>query len=116
MAHKIDMTTGQAAFVSYQQTAWHGLGEVFQTELTAQQALQAARLNFIVHKSPNIHRLPDGTDIISTESFFTYRDDTMGILGTKLGHNTPLYKTLMPLTLWMIFLHKVMLSLNQQEP
>lgn len=28
MAHKIDMTTGQAAFVSYQQTAWHGLGEV----------------------------------------------------------------------------------------
>ncbi len=91
MAHKIDMTTGQAAFVSYQQTAWHGLGEVFQTELTAQQALQATRLNFIVHKSPNIHRLPDGTDIISTESFFTYRDDTMGILGTKLGAQyTPL--------------------------
>ncbi len=87
MAAIIDESRGKdkAAFVAFQQPAWHGLGKVFTEHLTASQALQEAQLDFTVGKLPNVHRFPDGTEIVSDESFFTFRDDTMRVLGSKLG-------------------------------
>lgn len=85
MAHMIDNSKGFNAFVSFQKSAWHGLGKVFQTELTMEQALTESGQDYHVSKYPNIHRLPDGTDIISNDSFFTMREDTAAVLGSRLG-------------------------------
>lgn len=86
MAHLIDQTRGTAAFVSYRQPAWHGLGQVSQEKITTlEQAFKLGQLDYQVEKMSNIHRLPDGKEIVSQNSFFTYRTDTGGILGDKLG-------------------------------
>lgn len=86
MAHNLDQSrNGKAAFIAYQQPGWHNLGEVFKTELTAGEALERASLDFTVLKLPNVHILPNMTEIISDNSFFTVRTDVNKILGDKLG-------------------------------
>lgn len=86
MAHNLDQSrNGKTAFVAYQAPGWHNLGKVFQTELTASQALTEASLDFTVLKLPNVHILPDFTEIVSENSFFTVRTDVNKILGDKLG-------------------------------
>lgn len=83
MAHNLDFSKGFAAFASRKQTAWHGLGQIVDA-LNCQQALKLGGLDFDVIKAPNIHRI--GTkEVISTNSFFTYRNDTEAVLGDKLG-------------------------------
>lgn len=91
MAHQIDETTGKAAFVSFGAPAWHGLGKTFQEELTSQQALEEGGLNFDVYKLPNVHVLPD-REVISTESFFTFRDDTNAVLGAHVGKDYEVFQ------------------------
>lgn len=86
MAHQLDFSRGTAAFFSYKQPAWHGLGQVPTAPVTTiQEALKLGQLDYTVEKYPNIHRLPTGQDITSESSFFTLRTDTNGILGDKLG-------------------------------
>jgi phage/plasmid-like protein (TIGR03299 family) len=86
MAHEIDTQKGFAGFASLKQPAWHGLGTVVEERMTIADALQFGGLDFEVLKAPNIHRFPDGTERISTESFFTYRTDTNCVLGDKVGN------------------------------
>jgi hypothetical protein len=57
MAQKIDQSKGKSAFISYQAPAWHGLGKVFNQEITIEQTLKESGLDFHVDKLPNIHRL-----------------------------------------------------------
>jgi phage/plasmid-like protein (TIGR03299 family) len=93
MAHEIDKSNGKENFVSYKQKAWHGLGTVLQETLTIEDALKYGGLDFDVHKLPNTHNIPYVTEsglkakmkVESTNSFFTYRDDTLAVLGDKLG-------------------------------
>jgi len=85
MADRLDNSRGKTAFVAYQKPGWHNLGIVVNTELTAIEALQTANLDFNVLKLPNVHILPDMTEIISSNSFFTVRTDVNKILGDKLG-------------------------------
>lgn len=85
MAHKIDETKGKSAFVSYQEPAWHGLGEVMQGAVSVKDALEKGGLDFDVVKLPNIHMLPNEETIISEDSFFTFRTDANKILGSRLG-------------------------------
>lgn len=117
MAHKIDHSKGQAAFISYQKPAWHGLGKVFNQDITIAQALNESGLDFEVLKAPNVHRIdvwngektqgldhtekemPDGSkqylhriETISENSFFTYRTDTNAVLGDKLGKQYTVYQ------------------------
>lgn len=91
MAHKIDESKGKSAFISFQQPAWHGLGKVFNTDLTVENALHDAGLDYHVQKSPNIHRIGD-VDTVSTSSFFTYRTDTKDVLGSRLGPDYTVYQ------------------------
>lgn len=84
MAHKLDNSKGKTAFVSFQQAAWHGLGTVVTSALSAKQALEMGGLDFEVLKSPNVHRI-GAVDLVSETSFFTYRTDTNAILGSRLG-------------------------------
>lgn len=92
MAHRIDHSKGKAAFISYQEPAWHGLGKVFNQEITIAQALTESGLDFKVDKLPNIHRLPSGIDIVSDSSFFTVRTDVNKVLGTRLGPDYTVYQ------------------------
>jgi phage/plasmid-like protein (TIGR03299 family) len=87
MAHNIHYNeqTKKHSFFSRQEKAWHGLGQIVQDYPTSVEALQFAGLDFDVRKAPNTHRLPDGREVISRTSFFTYRTDTGAILGDKLG-------------------------------
>lgn len=93
MAHLIDQTKiEKGAFVAFQQPAWHKLGVTFDRSLTVSDALNEGGLNFEVLKAPNIHRIPFCGDVESTESFFTYRSDTNGILGAKLGKDYTVFQ------------------------
>lgn len=85
MAHQIDLSKGFAAFTGTK-PAWHGLGQIVEA-LTPQEALEKGGLDFIVEKSPNIHSYPNTQfpDVLSKDSFFTWRSDTGAILGDKLG-------------------------------
>jgi phage/plasmid-like protein (TIGR03299 family) len=99
MAHKIDQTTGKAAFISFQSPAWHGLGKTFMDHITVEDALRESGTNFQVVKLPNIHRLPSGIDVVSNDSFFTMRDDTNAVLGSRLGRDYTVYQNTEALSL-----------------
>lgn len=91
MAHKIDHSTGQPAFIAYQAPGWHNLGKTFQQDITVENALYDAKLAFKVSKAANIHRI--GTiETLSTRSFFLYREDTKGILAEHVGKNYTVYQ------------------------
>lgn len=85
MAHLIDNSKGFNAFVSFAAPAWHGLGTVLNNPLSTADALQQGGLDYSVLKLPNIHCLPDGSEIISEDSFFTLRSDVNKVLGSRLG-------------------------------
>lgn len=86
MSHMLDFSKGKAAFASYRQLAWHNYGHIFEEQpQSIHQLAEAAGLDFNVEKLPNVHRLPDGSEVVSDNSFFTYRKDTNTILGDKLG-------------------------------
>jgi phage/plasmid-like protein (TIGR03299 family) len=87
MAHNLNFSerTGQHSFFSVKEKAWHGLGQIIDQYPTSTEALKFAGLDYEVVKRPNIHRLDDGTEMISDNSFYSYRTDTGAILGDKLG-------------------------------
>ncbi len=87
MAHQLNFNdkTGQHSFFSVKEKAWHGLGKIVEDYPTSSEALKFAGLDFTVEKYPNVHRLPDGKEIISKTSFFTTRTDNDAILGDRLG-------------------------------
>ena len=87
MAHQINFNqqTNMHSFFSVKEKAWHGLGKIVSDYPTNAEALRYAGLDFEVEKLPNLHRLPDGSEVVSEKSFFTYRKDTGEILGDKLG-------------------------------
>ena len=87
MAHNLNFNeqTGKHSFFSVKERAWHNLGQIVQDYPTSAEALKFAGLDFDVVKSPNIHRLPDGNEVVSNNSFFTFRSDNGAIPGDKLG-------------------------------
>ena len=64
---------------------WQLLGKNISHCKTTAEAIQEAGLDFSVLKPPNIHPLPSGNNIISDNSFFTFRTDTEAVLGDKVG-------------------------------
>lgn len=93
MAHKLDTTKGSAAFVSFQQAAWHGLGVVMNDAITIEDALHRGGLDFTVVKEPNIHYMNDKF-YTSEDSFFTYRTDAFKVLGSRLGRDYTVYQNI----------------------
>jgi phage/plasmid-like protein (TIGR03299 family) len=85
MAHQInfDEKTGTYSFASYGQTAWHGLGQVVENAMTAEEAIKLANLDYHVAKSPI---LVGDTGLEIPEKFATYRADTKEPLGV-VGKN-----------------------------
>ncbi|WP_419699045.1 DUF932 domain-containing protein [Mucilaginibacter sp. NFX135] len=64
---------------------WQILGKTITQCKTSAEAIQEAGLDFTVWKHPNLHALPSGNNIISDNSYFTFRTDTEAILGDKVG-------------------------------
>jgi phage/plasmid-like protein (TIGR03299 family) len=87
MAHDLNYNeqTGKHSFFSVKEKAWHGLGQIISDYPTSEEAIIHAGLNFEVLKRPNIHPLPSGVNIISDNSYFTFRTDTEAVLGDKVG-------------------------------
>ena len=87
MAHNLfyNEQTGKHSFFSVKEKAWHGLGQIIENYPNSAEALKFAGLDYEVVKRPNIHRLDNGTEIISDNSFYSYRPDTGAVLGDKLG-------------------------------
>jgi phage/plasmid-like protein (TIGR03299 family) len=89
MGHHLNYNeqTGQHAFMSVKEKAWHGLGQIVENYPTSAEAIRYAGLDYQVEKAPNTHVLPSGKTITSDNSFFTYRTDNEAILGDKLGRD-----------------------------
>ncbi|MET4082932.1 phage/plasmid-like protein (TIGR03299 family) [Pedobacter sp. UYP30] len=87
MAHNINFNeqTGKHSFFSTKEKAWHNLGQVVADYPTSAEAIKFAGLDYKVLKLPNRHHFPDGKIDISNASYFTYRTDSLEILGDKLG-------------------------------
>jgi hypothetical protein len=98
MAHNLNYNerTQQHSLMSVKEKAWHGLGQVIDQYPTSAEAIEYAGLNFEVLKRPNIHPLPSGVNIISDNSYFTFRTDTEAVLGDKIGRDYVLISLLHP--------------------
>jgi phage/plasmid-like protein (TIGR03299 family) len=66
---------------------WHLLGQTITPYKSSAEAIEASGLNFEVLKRPNIHPMPSGVNIISENSYYTFRTDTEAILGDKVGRD-----------------------------
>ncbi|GAA2746255.1 DUF932 domain-containing protein [Kitasatospora cinereorecta] len=87
----IDNTTGEAAFYSHRQPAWHGLGTVTEEAKTSEEVLHLAKLDWQVEKRPllSMHKGKIGKKI--PNRFGTFRDDTGDWLGGLVGNTwTPI--------------------------
>lgn len=88
MAHQIEVNGEQAAFVSVRENAWHKLGTVVESELTAAEALEAAYLaNWNVRKEEiylaNGTKVPDRFATVRNNPFTQDQVDVLGVVGTK---------------------------------
>jgi phage/plasmid-like protein (TIGR03299 family) len=64
---------------------WQVIGTTIAKNTTSADAMIQAGLDFEVMKRPNLHALPSGNNIISDNSFYTFRTDNEAILGDKVG-------------------------------
>ncbi len=87
----IDNTTGEAAFYSHRQPAWHGLGTVTEEAKTSEEVLRLAKLDWEVEKLPILpmNRGKLGKKI--PNRFATVRTDTGDWVGGLVGNTwTPI--------------------------
>lgn len=92
MAHNLNYNAkkGTHSFVSNSEKAWHGLGQIVEKAMTAEEAIDLANLDYEVAKT-TIHAKIEGEDggLIYqpfAEKFATYRkdtNDTLGIVGSR---------------------------------
>jgi len=88
MADRINYNQKQNkfAFASAVEPAWHGKGQILNKQMTSQEAIREALLNFEVGKLPAKIHLPDGTVKEIPGRFGTYRTDTgvpFGVVGSR---------------------------------
>lgn len=82
MGHNIciDENTGKASVFVVKEPAWHGLGQVVQEALTAEEAIIQAGLDWNVVKTP-IHYSVDGKQLTVDNKFAIIRNDNNKALG-----------------------------------
>lgn len=89
MAHELEMHDGQTAFASLREPAWHGLGTVFENEVSTAEMLRLAHLNDWNVRLEEIE-IPTGfsTDkshyfVARTNPFVKSQTDILGVVGER---------------------------------
>ena len=89
MAHEIETVNGQSAFASLRQPAWHGLGTVFENEVTTKEMLDLAHLSDWDVRLEDVG-IPDGFESDRSYSFVTRtnpfnreQNDVLGVVGER---------------------------------
>lgn len=85
MAHNLSLVSGEAEMFYYGERPWHGLGTQVDHVLTAEEALEEARLNWLVEKRQIYFKETDGM-FTEAKGFAVVRTDyeiPLGIVGSK---------------------------------
>ena len=89
MAHELEMHDGQTAFASLREPAWHGLGTVFENEVSTNEMLRLAHLNDWNVRLEEI-QIPDTfrSDkshyfVTRTNPFERDQNDILGVVGER---------------------------------
>lgn len=89
MAHELESVNGQTAFASLRQPAWHGLGTVFDKEVTTKEMLDLAHLSDWNVRLEDV-AIPDGfasdkgySFVTRTNPFDTTQNDVLGVVGER---------------------------------
>ena len=89
MAHELESVNGQTAFASLREPAWHGLGTVFDNEVTTSEMLSLAHLNDWNVRLEDV-ATPEGFNSDKTYSFVTRtnpfdksQNDILGVVGER---------------------------------
>jgi len=89
MAHDLESVNGQTAFASLRQPAWHGLGTVFEQEVSTKEMLDLAHLNDWNVRLEDV-AIPDGfasdkgySFVTRTNPFDREQNDVLGVVGER---------------------------------
>jgi phage/plasmid-like protein (TIGR03299 family) len=89
MAHDLESVNGQTAFASLRQPAWHGLGTVFEKEVSTKEMLDLAHLNDWNVRLEDV-AIPDGFEsdkgysfVTRTNPFDRTQNDVLGVVGER---------------------------------
>ncbi|ROR42913.1 DUF932 domain-containing protein [Kitasatospora cineracea] len=87
----IDNTTGEAAFYSHREPAWHGLGTVTEEAKTSDEVIKLAKLDWLVEKRPLLSMNKGKLGKKIPGRFGTFRDDSGDWVGGLVGNTwTPI--------------------------
>ena len=89
MAHDLESVNGQTALASLRQPAWHGLGTVFENEVTTKEMLDLAHLSDWDVRLEDV-AIPDGFEsdkgysfVTRTNPFDRTQNDVLGVVGER---------------------------------
>jgi phage/plasmid-like protein (TIGR03299 family) len=89
MAHELETVNGQTAFASLREPAWHGLGTVFENEVTTKEMLDLAHLSNWNVRLEDV-AIPDGfasdksySFVTRTNPFNPEQNDVLGVVGER---------------------------------
>jgi phage/plasmid-like protein (TIGR03299 family) len=89
MAHDLESVNGQTSFASLRQPAWHGLGTVFEQEVSTKEMLDLAHLNDWNVRLEDV-AIPDGfasdkgySFVTRTNPFDRTQNDVLGVVGER---------------------------------
>ena len=89
MAHELEILDGQASFASLREPAWHGLGTVFDEEVSTAQMLKLANLN---DWNVRLEDVPVPDELTSDKNYFFVtrtnpadrtQNDVLGVVGER---------------------------------
>ena len=83
MAHELNFSQLNKtwSFASNSEKAWHGLGQVVDGAMTAEEAIKLANLDYTVEKADVYMKTQDNSDVQVEGYYSTYRTDTNQYLG-----------------------------------
>lgn len=89
MAHELETVNGQTAFASLREPAWHGLGTVFDKEVTTAEMLKLAHLDNWNVRLEDV-AIPEGfasdrsfSFVTRTNPFNSEQNDVLGVVGER---------------------------------
>ena len=89
MAHLLESVNGETAFASLREPAWHGLGTVFQEEVSTAEMLEKAKLNDWNVRLEDVE-IPNGFEsdksysfVVRDNPFIDGNKDVLGVVGER---------------------------------